>query len=103
METRIGKVVLIAAALSTWWVTAGPSPDVVARLLGGLTSGTGVTILGYDVRVSLDISRHQPAPATPVRGLACLVEAPEGLVVLVDQALFPDEAPPPRLDDEVDW
>ena len=105
METRIGRVVLIAGALSMAWMAAGPSPGAMTAMVADFVTGRGVSVFGYEVRVSLHVTRPGETRDQDNSGMACLVDTGHGTLLVFGPGLFSgeDRATSAAGHEEVDW
>ena len=105
METRIGRVVLIAGALSMAWMAAGPSPGALTAMVTDLVTGGGVSLFGYEVRVSVHVTRPDETRDQDNSGMACLVDTGHGTLLVFGPGLFngDDRATRTAGHEEVDW
>jgi hypothetical protein len=88
MEARIGKVVLIAGALSMAWIAVGPSPGSMTAMVADLVTGQGISLFGYEVRVSVQVTRPDQARDRDKPRLACLVDTGLGTLLVFDPRVF---------------
>lgn len=94
MEARIGRVVLIAGALSIAWIAVGPSPGALTGTAVDFLMGERVSVLGYEVQMSIQVTRPHEARSRSNLGMACLVDTGHSTVLVFGSRLsFDDDQP----------
>ena len=105
MEARIGRVVLIAGALSMAWIAAGPSPGAMTAMVTDFVTGRGISMFGYEVRVRVHVTRPDETRVQHSPGMACMVDTGHGTLLVFGPGLFngDDRATKAAGHEEVDW